>query len=78
MAFAVSNMLSITAVIGDLVFQLFLFLTLIYLLVDKEQGVIDLSIKALPTNAEVKQGIRDLLQDGINGILVSTVEGAAF
>ena len=42
--FAVSNMLSITAVMADLAFQLFLFLTLIYLLVDKERGVIDLTI----------------------------------
>ena len=40
--------------------------------------MIDLTVEALPTSVEVKDGIKNLLKNGIDGILVSTVTGATF
>ena len=78
LSFLAANLLAVAALFADLAFQLFLYFSVISLLVDRDRSVIDLAVEAIPAKTEIKNGVKDLFENAISGVLRSTVEGAAF
>ena len=76
--FLVSNLLAVALLIADWAFYIILYFSLVFLLVDNEKSALDWIVDALPTKPEIRSGIKHLLQDAINGVLLSNVEGAIY
>ena len=78
MSMVFSNIMTAVSVIADAAFQVVLYFTLVFMLVESNTSALDLVVQAFPTSPEIKDGIKDVLQETVNGVLLQKLECAIY
>ena len=56
-----ANIITAASVIADAAFQVILYFTLVFMLVESDKSALDLVVQAIPTNPEITDGIKEVL-----------------
>lgn len=70
-AFSLTNVLRWFSVIGNLTFKLFLYFTIVYLLVGSKTAALEYALSFVPTEGNVRNSLLKSLEEKINGIFTS-------
>jgi len=70
-AFSFSNMMAWLTMIGNWAFNIFLYFTIVYLLVDSEISALDYALEFVPQTGHVRQGLKKALVEKIDGVFTS-------
>lgn len=74
--FSITSMAGLAASIGNLAFQIFLYFTLVFLLVTSETSILDYALSSLPQ--EPRRKLKQDLQEKISGVATSQLESALY
>lgn len=76
--FSFSNMLAWLTMIGNWAFNIFLYFSIVYLLVDSEVSALDYALEFVPQAGQVRSGLKKSLVEKIDGVFTSSFEGALY
>ena len=76
--FGFSNMLAWLTAIGNWAFNIFLYFSIVYLLVESEVSALDYALEFVPQAGQVRSGLKKALVEKIDGVFTSQFEGALY
>lgn len=76
--FGVSSVFAWFATIGNFAFNIFLYCTLVYVLVSAEKGPLEYALGWVPESGNLRGGLHDMLTAKIDAVFSAQLEGALF
>lgn len=76
--FSFSNTLTWLTAIGNWAFNIFLYFSIVYLLVETEVSALDYALEFIPQAGQLRSGLKKALVEKIDGVFTSQFEGALY